>query len=228
MPAPSRRPYAARMAPLDRRRQLLDAALRIIIRDGYAAVSIEAIAREVDVSRPVIYGVFPGLGELLGALLDRQERRALAQLAAALPAGPGGRDPDRIIVDAVRSFVAVVAGDPDTWRPILLPPEGTPKVVGERVARDRERVRRQLETLLASALDRRGAPPDVDVELASHLLLAVGEYSGRLVLSDPDRFSAQRLAGFVEGLLGRDGGWRAADHLRSRPLRTARDKATLA
>ncbi|HEU0317415.1 MAG TPA: helix-turn-helix domain-containing protein, partial [Solirubrobacteraceae bacterium] len=204
---PPRRPYAARMAPLDRHRQLLDAALRIIIRDGYAAVSIEAIAREVDVSRPVIYGVFAGLGDLLGALLDRQERRALAQLAAALPAPSGGQDPpDRVIIDAVRSFVEVVVGDPDTWRPILLPPEGTPKVVRERVDRDRERVRRQLEALLASALDRRGAPPEVDVELASHLLLAVGEYSGRLVLSDPHRFSAQRLAGFVEGLLTRHPG----------------------
>jgi AcrR family transcriptional regulator len=60
MPAPSRRPYAARLSPQDRRKQLLDAALRIIIRDGYGAVSIETIAREVDVSRPAIYGVFEG------------------------------------------------------------------------------------------------------------------------------------------------------------------------
>jgi AcrR family transcriptional regulator len=190
------------MSPGDRRRQLLDAALRIIIRDGYGAVSIEAIAREVDVSRPVIYGAFDGLGALLGALLDRQERRALAQLAAALPAVPAGdRDADGVIVGAVRSFVEVVAGDPDTWRPILLQPEGTPAVVRERVDRDRERVRRQLEQLLAWWLGERGAGDGVDTELASHLLLAVGEYGGRLVLGEPERFSAERLAGFVEALL---------------------------
>jgi AcrR family transcriptional regulator len=190
------------MAPVDRRRQLLDAALAIIIRDGYGAVTIEAIAREADVSRPVIYGIFDGLGDLLGALLERQERRALRQLAAALPAVPAGEgDPDAVIVGAVRSFVAVVAGDPDTWRPILLQAAGTPEVVRERVDRDRERVREQLEQLLGWWLRARGASEDFDVELASHLLLAVGEYGGRLVLSDPERFSADRLAGFVEALL---------------------------
>ncbi len=203
MPTPSRRPYAARLPAPDRRRQLLDAALQIIIRDGYGAVSIEAIAREADVSRPVIYGAFDGLGDLLGALLDRQERRALKQLAAALPAIPSGaRAADEVIVGAVRSFVDVVGRDPDTWRPILLQAAGTPAVVRERVDRDRERVRQQLEQLLGWWLAERGGPGGgVDTELASHLLLAVGEYGGRLVLSDPARFSADRLAGFVDKLL---------------------------
>jgi AcrR family transcriptional regulator len=204
MPAPSRRPYAARMPPLDRREQLLDAALRIIIRDGYGAVSIEAIAREVDVSRPVIYGVFDGLGDLLGALLDRQEGRALAQLAAALAASPGDQDPREFVVAVVRSLVEVVVGDPDTWRPILLPPDGTPQVVRERVDRDRERVRRQFASLLEWGVGRNG---EVDLELASHAVVAVIEHWGRLVLSDPESFSAERLAGFVELVVRRlDGG----------------------
>jgi AcrR family transcriptional regulator len=190
------------MAPADRRRQLLDAALSIIIRDGYGAVSIETIAREVDVSRPVIYGVFDGLGDLLGALLDRQERRAMRALGAALPGIPGDQDPGEFIVGVVRSMVEVVVADPDTWRPILLPADGTPTVVRERIDRDRERVRQQFEALLRWALSRRGGPEDFDLELASHSLLVVVEQWGRLVLSDPDRFSAQRLAGFVEGLVG--------------------------
>jgi AcrR family transcriptional regulator len=202
MPAPSRRPYTARMAPADRRKQLLDAALSVIIRDGYGAVSIETIAREVDVSRPVIYGVFDGLGDLLGALLDRQERRALKQLAAAVPAVPGDQDPGEFVVGIVRSMVDVVAGDPDTWRPILLPPDGTPGVVRERIDRDRERVRQQFEALLAWVLSRRGGTAGVDLELASHSLLVVVEQWGRLVLSDPDSFSGERLASFVERLLG--------------------------
>jgi AcrR family transcriptional regulator len=190
------------MSQRDRRRQLLDAALRIIIRDGYGAVSIETIAREVDVSRPVIYGVFDGLGDLLGALLDRQERRALKQLGAAVPAMPGeDQDPGEFVVGVVRSMVEAVAEDPDTWHPILLPPDGTPKVVRERIDRDRERVRQQFEALLAWVLSRRGGTAGVDLELASHSLLVVVEQWGRLVLSDPARFSAERLAAFVERLL---------------------------
>jgi AcrR family transcriptional regulator len=206
MTEPPRRPYTPRMTPRDRRRQLLDAALRIIIRDGYGAVSIETIAREADVSRPVIYGVFDGLGDLLGALLDRQERRALAQLGAAVPGVPGDQDPGEFIVGVVRSMVEVVAHDPDTWIPILLPPDRTPKAVRERIDRDREGVRRQFEALLAWALARRGGPGDVDLELASHSILVVVEHWGRLVLRDPDRFTADRLAEFVEGLVGGLGG----------------------
>jgi len=190
------------MPPTDRREQLLDAALTVINRDGYGGVSIEAIAREADVSRPVIYGVFDGLGDLLGALLDRQEERALRQLTAALPAAPGDQDPDEFLVGAVRSLVDAVVGDPDTWRPILLPPDGTPEAVRARVDRDRERVREQLEGLLRWGLARRGGPPDLDLELASHALLAVAERWGRLVLSEPEEFSGERLAAFVRKLLG--------------------------
>lgn len=209
MGARPRRPYAARMTPDDRRRQLLDAALRIIIRDGYGAVSIETIAREVEVSRPVIYGVFDGLGALLGALLDRQEKRALAQLEAALPSDPGEqRDPGEFVVGFVRSMVEVVSQDPDTWTPILLAPDGTPRAVRERIDRDRERVRAQFEALLAWALSQRGGgAAGVDLELASHSLLVVVEQWGRLVLKDPESFTGDRLAGFVENLLrGLSGG----------------------
>ena len=201
MSEPARRPYAARMTPVDRRRQLLDAALRIIIRDGYGAVSIETIAREAGVSRPVIYGVFDGLGQLLGALLDRQERRALKQLAAAAPDAPGDQDPGDFVVGMVRSMVEVVGRDPDTWHPILLPPDGTPDVVRERIDRDRELVRQRFEALLAWALARRGGRDGVDLELASHSLMVVVEQWGRLILRDPERFSADRIAGFVEAVV---------------------------
>ncbi|RZI90634.1 MAG: TetR/AcrR family transcriptional regulator, partial [Microbacterium sp.] len=54
----ARRPYAARVSVDVRRDQLMDAALTILVRDGYQAVSIESIAKEAGVTRPVVYGVF--------------------------------------------------------------------------------------------------------------------------------------------------------------------------
>jgi AcrR family transcriptional regulator len=38
-----------------RREQVLDAALRLITDRGYDAVTMEAIARESDLSKPVVY-----------------------------------------------------------------------------------------------------------------------------------------------------------------------------
>ena len=79
------------MPPHERREQLLDAALSVIVRDGYEGVSIEAIARTAGVTRPVIYDHFPNLGRLLQALIEREERYALEQLAAVVPDSPGAR-----------------------------------------------------------------------------------------------------------------------------------------
>src|SRR6476659_7747573 len=83
--AKARRRYAPRMPPEQRREQLIDAALSVILEQGYGGVSIEAIARAAGVTRPVIYDHFPNLGTLLRALIEREESCALAQLAEVVP-----------------------------------------------------------------------------------------------------------------------------------------------
>ena len=73
------------MPPQQRREQLIDAALSVILQHGYGGVSIEAISRAAGVTRPVVYDHFPNLGRLLHALVEREERYALEQLEKALP-----------------------------------------------------------------------------------------------------------------------------------------------
>jgi AcrR family transcriptional regulator len=198
--ASSPRRYAPRLPPAARREQLLDAALAVIGREGYAGLSIDSIAREAGVTRPVVYGTFDGLGPLLYALLDRQEQRALSQLLQAVPAELGGQDPDAFLVEAVGRLVEVVREDLPTWRPILLGPEGTPAAVRERIARDREVVRARIQALLEVGLERRGGP-EVDAEIASHAILGLAEYFGRLLVEDPEGFEAERLVAMIEALL---------------------------
>src|SRR5947208_8762259 len=115
-----RRPYAPRLPPEQRREQLLDAALSVILEQGYTGVSIEAIARRAGVTRPVVYDHFPNLGRLLCALVEREERISLQQLEEVVPDDPGGRDPVEIVASGVRSFLEAVAQRPATWRIILL------------------------------------------------------------------------------------------------------------
>ena len=76
------------MAPELRREQLLDAALSVIVDHGYSGVSIEAVARTAGVTRPVIYDHFPNLGRMLYALVEREERIAVAQLEHVVPEDP--------------------------------------------------------------------------------------------------------------------------------------------
>jgi AcrR family transcriptional regulator len=195
-----RRPYAARVPLEVRREQLLDAAIQVIVREGYEGVSVDAIAREAGVTRPVVYGAYADLNELLGALLDRQQARALTQLAEVLPDQLDTEDPDAFLLDALRALIDRVSNDQLTWRPILLAPHGTPEAVRVRIDADRERIRAQLAELLSVGIELRGGPA-IDVELASHALIGVLEHFGRLLLEDSDRFEPDRLVGFAAGLL---------------------------
>ncbi len=194
-----RRPYAARVPADVRREQLLDAALSVIVRDGYDAVSIDAIAREAGVTRPVVYGVYDGLGSLLGALLDRQQRRALAQLAAAMPESPDLADIEGLVLSAARRLVDQVRDDPMTWQPILLAPHNVPEQVRARIAADREDVASRIAAMLELALLTRGGPR-LDAEVLAQALVAVLEHFGRLLLTEPDRFDTDRLVAAVSGV----------------------------
>ena len=201
MTSTTRRPYAARVPAEVRREQLLDAAIAVIVRDGYAGVSVDAIAREAGVTRPVVYGVFDGLTPLLTALLDRQEARALAQLEEAMSDDAAMLTaPDEFLVNAAVRMIDAITDDPHTWRPILLAPNGTPEMVRARIERDREQVRRQIGRLLEVGLALRGGP-QLDVEVVSHALVAVLEHFGRLLLEDPRRFETDRLVVAIRGLL---------------------------
>src|SRR5205814_8546084 len=142
----------------------------------------------------------PGMVE---ALIDREEDRALTQLARAIPNIPGGdRDPDDLLVSGLRLYLEAVLEAPKTWRLILLPPEGVPAVFAERTARTRSNVLRQLEKLVAWGIERRGGPRELDSELFARLLMEMAEDSARLILTQPKKFTIERIVGFARTLMG--------------------------
>jgi len=196
------RRYAPRLPIGQRREQLLDATLGLIAAEGYAGVSMEAVARAAEVSKPVVYDLFPNRGALLRALLEREEARALATLATVTPEAPAaGADPDELLVDGVVGFLRAVAENPTPWRLILTPVEGTPRAAREHVEQGRRAFAAQLEQLVAWGVEARGGPEGVDVELAAQAILALGEQTARLVLDEPERFDPDRVGRFVRGLL---------------------------
>jgi AcrR family transcriptional regulator len=190
------------MPAAERREQLLDAALDVIGEHGYGGVTMEAIARRAGVTKPVVYDIFANRGELLMALLGREEARALSLLAEVLPDADSQEAPDTLVVDGFRAFLESVAANPTTWRLIVLPAEGTPDVVREHVEAGRASVRARLEELLALEIEARGGPKELDIELAAQSLVALGEHHARLVLTDPRRYTPVRIAEFVRSFAG--------------------------
>src|SRR3954447_9488196 len=96
----------ARMPAGERREQLLDATKAIVSRDGFHAVSIEAVARAAGVSRPIVYGHFDDLPGLLEALVDRDGARALGRLAEVLPRDLSTGDPRASLLAGLRGYLA--------------------------------------------------------------------------------------------------------------------------
>lgn len=194
--ARKRRPYAPRVPMAERREQLLDAALTIIDRDGYDGVSIDAIAREVGVTRPVVYGAFDGLGPLLTALLDRQQQRAITQLYGALPLAALAGTPIGIVEQGIPALHAMVLADPVTWRAILQSPGNVPDPVRERIEADRSRVLGTIRMMVAAVL------PGADADVLAHAVLALLEHFGQLVLAEPEQFTAERLTAAARAMIG--------------------------
>jgi AcrR family transcriptional regulator len=196
----ARRRYSPRRPRAERREQLLEAALRLVDRDGFGALTMEGVAREADLAKTVVYDSFGNREQLLKALLTREQERALSTLAAAMPEPPLPEDPREVLIEGLTTLLAAVREEPKTWRLILLPPEGTPPVVRKTVDRQREVLVRQIEPMVEWGLKRIGAP-QLDAELATHALVASCENAIRLTLTQPERFPAERLADFAAELV---------------------------
>src|SRR6201999_3509674 len=101
-----------------------------VLADGFHAVSIEAVARRAGITRPIVYGHFQDLGGLLAALVERELARALGQL-------PETYDD---LLQALTAYLHAVRADPETWKLVLVPQEGAPRLLHERIAAGREAV----------------------------------------------------------------------------------------
>ena len=198
----SRRPYAPRIPREERREQVLDSALSLILSAGYAAVTMEAVARGAGVTKPVVYDLFPNMGELVRALLEREEEGALQQLGELLPKMLDEKaDPDELMVQAFTAYLQAVSESADRWKLILLPAEGTPALVRDHVEAARRGVARQLEGIVEWAIARRAELQGVDAHLAALAMQAFAEHQARLVLIDPEQYTPQRLGEFVARLI---------------------------
>lgn len=178
----------ARLGASARRQQILDAARRLVARRGFHAVSIDAVAREAGITRPVVYTHFGDLSGLLDSLIERELARALGQMVLPRPAP--GVPTRQVLLDALRGYLEAVAGDPVTWRMVLMPVEGAPASLQEKIAAGREMVLRRLAAVVEGLGPELDSP---DPELTARTLSAVSDDAARAVLADPTRYPVDRL-----------------------------------
>jgi AcrR family transcriptional regulator len=104
-----------RASTQERREQFLDAAVTVIRRDGPAA-SMEQLAREAGVTKPILYRVFGDRDGLLKALGERFAAELAEGLGRALDAESLRIDPKAQLTAAIDAFVSLIERDPHLYR----------------------------------------------------------------------------------------------------------------
>jgi AcrR family transcriptional regulator len=169
------------------RTALLDAALAVFLRDGYANAGTEEIVAMAGVTRGALYHHFANKRELFRGVIERMQKEAEETLVPAEP-----------IDDLWEAFtVAVLASldavyDPATRRLLLIE---APAVLGWAEMREAKGSSlRRIERMLESFETGRTAPP-IRVSMFAHLLVAAVE-EAMLYLAHSD--DPQRDRGVVQ------------------------------
>jgi AcrR family transcriptional regulator len=89
----------------ERRAQLLDVARKVFGTSGFHAASMDAVAKEAGVTKPILYDHFPSKRELYLALLDADLALLHAEVRKALDAPTGNRERIRSSFQVYFDFV---------------------------------------------------------------------------------------------------------------------------
>lgn len=199
-----RREYAPRMPADQRRDQLLDAALHLVVTRGHPAVTMESVAEQAGVTKPVVYGQFADRGQLLAALLRREHEQALAQLLTLLPPDLDRlRDePADVLGVLLTQFLLAVRSAPERWHCVVMPMPDMPAQFHAAREQARAVALARTEELARWLLRASAIPEELDAEIVAHSVVSLCEMAARLVLADPAHFAPDRFVAALRAAVG--------------------------
>jgi AcrR family transcriptional regulator len=177
-------PTKRRMRAPERREQLLDVARKVFGRRSFQTVTMDSVAREAGVTKPILYDHFPSKRELYLALLEADLATLTARLREALVVSRGNRQRIQASFQAYFDFVDEHA---EGFRLLMQEAVGGEREFREMVARFREEILTEVTKVIEreseGRLDRRAAE---DVALG---LIGMAETAA---LHDPGRSKRER------------------------------------
>jgi AcrR family transcriptional regulator len=196
--ATQRRKRAAHLGPERRRPEVLDAALKLFLESGYDGTSMQAVADEAGVTKPVVYACFDSKDELFRALLAREEARIVGEIQGAF-ANADLSDPEITLVEGFTGFLRVVGESPEVYRLIFLGEGGGNAAVAHRIQRGREEQVKRLSALARRWLEANGngKRSEAEIERTARLLgntiAGIAEAGARLLLTEEDGWTPESL-----------------------------------
>jgi len=144
------RPVRGRMTGKQRRAQLIDIGRRLFAEKGLEGTTVEEIAAQAGVSKPVVYEHFGGKEGLYAVVVDREMSQLLDQVTGALTAG----HPRELLEQAAMALLDYVDSSADGFRILVRDsPVGSSTGTFASLIND---IASQVEHILAAEFQARG------------------------------------------------------------------------
>ncbi|WFE63287.1 TetR/AcrR family transcriptional regulator [Micromonospora sp. WMMD714] len=165
-------PSFKRLPRAVREQQMLDAAVKVFSRRGFHAASMDEIAEDAGISKPMVYAYLGTKEELFIACLHREAARMMLTIAGAadpdLPA-------DQRLWRGLRAFFGFVGAHRDGWAVLYRQARGAPPFATE-LAAMRARLVEVVAGMFDHALRARGREiAATELEVVAYALVGAGE-----------------------------------------------------
>ncbi len=128
-----------------REQQMLDAAVQIFSVNGYHETSMDAIAAEAKISKPMLYLYYGSKEELFGACLDRELSRFVEDVRSKIDFKQSPKD---LLRNAVLAFLTYIDANRASWM-VLYNQATSSQAFAHTVREGRERIIDLVGRLLA-------------------------------------------------------------------------------
>ncbi len=179
-----------------RRAQLLDVALTVFVGQGYHGASMDEIAEQAGVSKPVLYQHFPGKLDLYLALLETSCDSVINAVKEALASTVNNRE--RVQATTELWFI-YVSDSRAAFRLVFESDLTNDAAVREQV----DRVIRESAAAIAVVIREDTSLPDDAAQLLAVSLVGMGHVGARYWLDHETTLSREQAVHLVSGL-----GWR--------------------
>ncbi|ULE34545.1 TetR/AcrR family transcriptional regulator [Mycobacterium sp. IDR2000157661] len=171
-----------------REQQMLDAAVQIFSVNGYYETSMDAIAAQAQISKPMLYLYYGSKEELFAACLDRELARFIDEVRSQIDFRASPKD---LLRTAVLAFLNYIDANRASWM-VLYNQATHSQAFAHTVREGRERIIDLVGRLLT--VGTRKPEPDTDFDMMAVALVGAGEaVAARVSTGDADVDEAAEL-----------------------------------
>ncbi len=168
---------------------IVDATARVLVRDGYDALSTNRVAQEAGVSVGSLYQYFPGKEALVAAVMEQYASRMQENIAGRMQNAPPAATAEDVATEMIRAMLAAQQAEPRLHRALV---EQVPRIGALRRLHELfTNYERLVEAWLLENIERIEVK---DAKMAAFVLVAAVEgLVNRATLDRPDLVASGKL-----------------------------------